>query len=177
MIKLKQITTNDKELYKYGEELMTQSFPSDEYRDLNELRQYVDSLQHFHYNIILNDNTPIGILTFWSFEKFHYVEHFAIDSKLRNGGYGQKAIAYLLQQLNHSVVLEVEYPEDEMSERRINFYQRLGFELWKEEYVQPPYKHGAKPLPMYLMVHGDLVNTKDFELIKATLYKEVYGVN
>ena len=37
------------------------------------------------------------------------------------------------------VVLEVEMPTDEMSKRRIGFYERLGFELDNQVYHQPPY--------------------------------------
>ena len=40
MIRLQRITTADTDLYSYMEKLMTQSFPSEEYRELEELRKY-----------------------------------------------------------------------------------------------------------------------------------------
>ena len=40
MIKLKRITTADTALYDYMEQLMISSFPSEEYRELEELRKY-----------------------------------------------------------------------------------------------------------------------------------------
>ena len=40
MIKFQRITTTDAALYKYMEQLMTASFPSEEYRPLEELRNY-----------------------------------------------------------------------------------------------------------------------------------------
>ena len=43
MIKLQRITTADTDLYSYMEELMIQSFPSKEYRELEELRKYTDT--------------------------------------------------------------------------------------------------------------------------------------
>lgn len=39
MIRLQRITTADTDLYSYMEKLMTQSFPSEEYRELEELRK------------------------------------------------------------------------------------------------------------------------------------------
>lgn len=47
MIKFQRITTTDAALYKYMEQLMTASFPSEEYRPLEELRNYTDSKPHF----------------------------------------------------------------------------------------------------------------------------------
>ena len=43
MIKFQRITTTDAALYKYMEQLMTASFPSEEYRPLEELRNYSPS--------------------------------------------------------------------------------------------------------------------------------------
>lgn len=52
MIKLQRITTADTALYDYMEQLMTSSFPSEEYRSLEELRTYTDTKANFYNNII-----------------------------------------------------------------------------------------------------------------------------
>ena len=70
MIKFQRITTTDAALYKYMEQLMTASFPSEEYRPLEELRNYTDSKPHFYCNIILHQNTPVGFITYWDFGHF-----------------------------------------------------------------------------------------------------------
>ena len=70
MIKFQRITTTDAALYKYMEQLMTASFPSEEYRPLEELRNYTDSKPHFYCNIILHQNTPVGFITYWDFKPF-----------------------------------------------------------------------------------------------------------
>ena len=54
MIRLQRITTADTDLYSYMEKLMTQSFPSEEYRELEELRKYTDTKTHFYNNIIFH---------------------------------------------------------------------------------------------------------------------------
>ena len=43
MVKFQRITTKDTALYNYMERLMTASFPSEEYRPLEELRNYTDT--------------------------------------------------------------------------------------------------------------------------------------
>ena len=119
---------------------------------------------------------PVGLITYWDFGHFHYIEHFAIAPTLRNGGHGKSVLNHLCQLLKHPIILEVEIPEEEMAQRRINFYQRQGFSLWEEPYQQPPYKVGDNYLPMLLMAYGNLECEKDFDSVKECIYREVYNV-
>lgn len=176
MIRFQRITTADATLYAYMEQLLTASFPSDEYRSLEELRKYTDTKSHFYNNIIFYHDTPIGFITYWDFDSFYYVEHFAIDPAQRNGGHGKNVLNHLSQLLNHPIILEVEAPEEEMAIRRINFYKRQGFSLWEKPYLQPPYKPGDNYLPMLLMAQGNLQCERDFDRIKGRIYQEVYNI-
>lgn len=176
MIRIQPISTLDVQQYQFMEELLTAAFPPEEYRELKDLREYTDRTGHFYNNIIFDDDTPVGFITYWDFDNFYYFEHFAINPALRNGGYGKKVLDFLTEKLERPIVLEVEKPTEEMAQRRIGFYQRQGFTLWEEEYQQPPYKPGDDFLPMHLMVNGDLQCERDFEEVKQRIYKEVYNV-
>lgn len=176
MINIKRIDTSDTELYDYMERLMVSSFPEEEYRRLEELREYTDTLPDFYNNIIFDGETPVGFVSYWDLGFFCYIEHFAIDSAKRNGGYGQKLLAHLHKRNDKPFVLEVELPEEEMAQRRINFYKRQGYTLWNEEYFQPPYRPGYRNLPMLLMANGALESSQDFERVKERIHKTVYGV-
>lgn len=176
MITIKQIRSAQIEYYNFVEKLYLSAFPKEERRSLELQREYTDENPLFYNNIILSDNTPVGFISYWDFDDFYYVEHFAISSSQRNGGYGQKVLTYLKEKLSRPIVLEVEKPTDEFSTRRINFYKRLGYILWENEYLQPPYNEGDGHLPMHLMIWGDLDTERDFEQIKNKLYKVVYKV-
>ena len=176
MIRLQRITTADTSLYPYMEQLMVASFPPEEYRPLNQLREYTDGKKHFHNNIIFDGDTAVGFITYWDFDTFYYAEHFAIDPAQRNGGYGKRTLECLCRMLQRPIVLEVEMPEEEMARRRIGFYQRQGFILWQHPYLQPPYKPGDTFLPMLLMAYGDLQCDRDFEQVKSRIYQDVYNV-
>lgn len=176
MIKLQRISTADGFLYEYMEQLITAAFPPEEYRPLEELRLYTDSKPHFYNNIIFHHDTLVGFITYWDFGKFYYVEHFAVDPAQRNGGHGKNVLNHLCELLQHPIVLEVEMPEEEMAQRRINFYKRQGFALWEKPYLQPPYRPGDDYLPMLLMAHGNLECERDFETVKNSIYREVYNV-
>ncbi|NDV58694.1 GNAT family N-acetyltransferase [Bacteroides sp. 519] len=165
----------DTELYDYMENLLINSFPEEEYRELSDLKEYTDHKPIFFNNIILNEGKPVGFITYWDLDSFYYIEHFAIDPNQRNGGYGQKLLNYLSGILDRPMVLEVELPTTEMAQRRINFYKRQGFELWSNEYFQPPYKIGFTNLPMLIMVKNGLNSDKDFEAVKSKIHKVIYN--
>ena len=74
------------------------------------------------------------------------------------------------------VVLEVEMPTEEMSKRRIGFYERLGFVLDHHVYFQPPYRRGEALLEMRLMTHGELDLERSFKRVKTIIHQNVYGV-
>ena len=175
MIRLQRISTAD-EQYQFMEELLVSSFPPEEYRLLADLKEYTDHKSKFHNHVILEDDQPVGIITYWDFDRFYYIEHFATSPTLRNGGYGKKTLTHLCNELQLPIVLEVELPTNELAERRILFYQRQGFTLWENEYKQPPYRPEDDYLPMRLMVSGDLDPQTDYEDIKANIYRKVYGV-
>ena len=113
MIRLQPISTSDLQHYKFMEELLIDSFPPEEYRQLEQLREYTDRTGNFHNNIIFDDELPVGFITYWDFDSFYYVEHFATNPALRNGGYGKRTLEYLCNYLKHPIVLEVERPVEE----------------------------------------------------------------
>lgn len=175
MIEIKKITTKDKTNYSFVENLMHTAFPEQERRDTPQQREYSDNNPLFSNNVILEEGKPIGMISFWNMGDFYYIEHFAIDPTLRNGGYGKRVLESIKELLHNPIVLEVEEPTDEISTRRIGFYKRLGFILNEKTYVQPPYRKGDTELPMFLMTYGPIDMENEFERIKNTIYKEVYG--
>ena len=98
------------------EELLVESFPPEEYRELEHLREYTDRIGNFHNNIIFDDDLPIGFITYWDFDEFYYVEHFATNPALRNGGYGKRTLEHLCEFVKRPIVLEVERPVEEPGE-------------------------------------------------------------
>ena len=169
----KRVTDAEGDDYLFSEKLLVESFPSDEYRSIEEQRTFVKERENFHMNIIYSSTTPLGIISYWKFDTFTYVEHFAMLHALRNCGYGAAAIKKLIEK-EQNIVLEVEKPTDEISRRRIAFYQRCGLTLCEKEYIQPAYRADSNEIPMHLMSCA-VETDKNFEHIKSTIYREVYG--
>lgn len=164
------------EHYPFMEQLMKTAFPLQERRDSVLQRENADHNPRFHNNVLLKNGTPVGLLTCWNFDSFLYIEHFAIHNGIRNKGYGQAALKTLKDMWQGMVVLEVEEPTDELARRRIGFYERQGFMLQPYPYQQPPYRERDGWFPMKLMtLRADGFSTADYENVKNTLYREVYG--
>lgn len=172
-ITIKRITDTENDEYTFAERLLVNSFPTDEYREIEEQRKNVNNRENFHMNIIYSSTTPVGIISFWEFGTFTYIEHFAILPTLRNCGYGAYAIKELIKK-GKNIILEVEMPTDETSIRRINFYKRCGLTLCEKEYIQPAYRNDSNEIPMYLMSCGMDLNN-NFDYVKGEIFRTVYG--
>lgn len=158
------------------EELYVSAFPSEERRELIELREKIVSDERFHPHALLQDGVFFGLLNWWDFGDFIYGEHFATLPELRGQGLGTIALEDL--KLRHSgrpVIIEVEHPTDELTTRRIQFYERRGLIGHDTPYVQPPYRWTDTPTPMKLMSYGTLAQV-DLTPFIQTIYREVYGV-
>ena len=175
-MELIRINSLDGKLGEYAKSLLTGSFPEAEYRDMDEWKRITEEKRNFYNNIIIDKEKTVGILTYWHFELFVYIEHFAVDPLFRGGGYGTDILSHFVNMVQCPVVLEVERPMDEQSKRRISFYQRNGFRLWTADYWQPAYRKGGAGLPLYLMVYGNLDENEYFNFIRNCLYVTVYGV-
>lgn len=162
--------------YEFVEELLVSAFPVEERRDNNLQREYTDQKENFHCVLIQTcQGDPVGVITYWDFTDFIYIEHLAITKQLQGKGYGKKALQTLLEEKKLPFILEVEIPTclNDLAFRRIGFYKRLGFRLRRIPYNQPPYRVGDKWYPMKLMTIGK------FPLINKairTIYHDVYDI-
>ncbi|MEG1544611.1 MAG: GNAT family N-acetyltransferase [Tannerellaceae bacterium] len=152
------------------------SFPPEERREFTLIRQLIDNAPRFKAYQLLRNGVYVGFLTSWQFADYIYAEHFAIDETARNGGIGAAAMKQFMAICTTPIVLEVEMPTEELSKRRIGFYQRLGFVLDDHSYQQPPYRPGEPWLEMRLMTYGEIDLDKDIEQVKTTLHQYVYGI-
>ena len=174
MISFIPIKDSEHPLYTYSEKILVESFPKNEYRDLLQQKENVNSNTLFSCNIIIANENPIGIINYWTFNDFYYIEHFAIDSAKRNQGYGKKVLEKLKEEIGKPFVLEVETPDNEIAIRRVHFYERAGLKLYDKPYLQPPFRNGDDFIPMRIMAYGKELTDKELSIMKQIIYKEVY---
>lgn len=180
MIFFTEITTDSKH-YPFVEDLFLSAFPEEERRNEADQRENI-MFNPFMHCLLLSDvsDTPLGFLTYWNFESFTYIEHFAIDSKYRNMGVGGEALSSFLEMQHRPIVLEAEIPTaNPMALRRIGFYLRYGFVQLHETYLQPSYPgRNSEPLPMLLLLFAEESKKHpSAHQMKMKIYQEVYGIS
>ena len=157
---------------RFAEELFEDSFPLSErpkFDDVEDLEE-----KNFHFLVVTNDDEPIGIFTYWEFPEFNYIEHFAITPELRGQGMGKATMLNFMLQHPEQVVLEIEEPNTEQAEHRLEFYTDLGFTRQSQDYVQPSYHAKKTPaIPMIIMTKYEL-DDGEFEEVREILYHAVY---
>ena len=169
--KINKITIEDFEsLYK----VMENSFPSIERRDFEGQKKLFNE---GFYNVIgckdSNDKVS-AFLAFWKFDEFNFVEHFAVDESLRGEGIGTKLFNHYLESTDKLTILEVEPPEDEISTRRIKYYERMGMKMNDYDYMQPPLQQGKPLIPLKIMSYENELMDHEFNNIKRCIYNNVY---
>ncbi len=177
MLQLISVSPGDTATLQFIERIYIQSFPPDERRDFREVEKLLEQNACFNIVSLAHENSPVGFISYWQWEEFAYIEHFAIDSALRGGGYGAEGITRLLNQLGIPVVLEVELPENELSRRRIRFYERAGFTLCPLPYTQPAYSPDKQSMQLLLMSFGEMNLDHNFDAVVTRLHSQVYGVS
>ncbi|WP_447951807.1 GNAT family N-acetyltransferase [Chryseobacterium koreense] len=114
----------------------------------------------------------VGYMILWELSSFVFIEHLEIFGKYRNRKYGSQMIADLFR--NYARIALESEPEnqDNNSRRRISFYQRNGFTIIDETYVQPSYGEGKKPLSLLLFANW---KPENIDRIKEEIYDVVYA--
>lgn len=176
MIQISQVCPDDGAALSFIERVYTDSFPQDERRDFDEVVRLIRENDDFTIALLSNGEQPVGFISYWPWSDFTYMEHFAIDNRFRGAGYGAESMTALLKLLDKPAVLEVEKPTDDLSKRRIAFYQRLGFVLNTHPYIQPPYSPDRQPLELYLMSYGNFDLDRVFDTVVTRIHNRVYGV-
>ncbi len=152
-------------------ELFESSFPACELREKEKVKELFENGQLKIYG----SSDSLVAMYVWEFEKFVYLENFAVSSKYRGQGIGGKVLLELIHFFpSKTIVLEVEKPYDDMSTRRVGFYQRSGF-VWNEfAYKLPPLRDVETDVDLHVMSYKNQLNQEDFNEIKEVLFKDVY---
>ena len=120
-MELKKLT-NDSPDIEVLEEINVEAIPECE---RNSLRSLMDTGATV---LGIYDDRPVGFLVIREYKNILYLAYLAVDSTLRSKGLGGKALEELVSNNPDSmIVVEYEAPNNELNNRRKNFYKRNGF--------------------------------------------------
>lgn len=169
MLRPYRIKSIDDVYYSSFLKLFEESFPEAERRPVEWLGELVEHEPRFHCVVYVEQGDALSkdvlaLLCYWSLDTNHdgcamctdsnftYVEYLAVSPLLRGMGVGSDIMKRFVSQVN-TIILEVEPPVCTLTQRRVAFYERLGFKLLPCDYWQPSY--GVLPgVALRLMLHS-----------------------
>lgn len=155
--------------------LMQKSFPKNEYRTYENQKKL---LSNKYYKIIPYfgaENEFLAFAAIWEFDSFTFVEHIAVSEKCRGMGIGSKIMRDIINHSETDIILEIEPPNDEISVKRLGFYEKLGFKSNDYPYLQLPLNKNDKPLPLKILIYPQKLDEQKFKEIQKVIYSNVYG--
>lgn len=154
--------------------MIQDNFTDDEHRNFDQQKSL---LSNELYKIkVANENEEIkAFVAFWTFQKFIYIEHLAVDKSCQGTGIGTELLKELLRDTDKMIVLEVQPSKDENSKRRIKFYKNNGFYYNDYEYLQPAYSEDKNDVELKILTSNREINDEEFNEVVNYLYKYVYN--
>ncbi len=97
-----------------------------------------------------------GLLFFWEWKGYRYLEHLAVAAPLRGQGFGSEMLRYL-RDSEHTIILEIDPLVNELSVRRLQFYERAGFTLTPYRFLHLPYRLEAQPQELLILSYPQMI--------------------
>lgn len=161
------------EFYKVYE-VIEKAFPLSEYRTFDE-QMVLMELPYFNAMLIEDENALVGILIEWELEHAIYLEHLAVNPEIRGKGLGSILMREYLSKSANNIVLEVEDIDTEIAQRRIGFYERLGFTLSNISFKQPQFEgRDEETVNLRIMHYPNNISNDELLKIKEEILQKVY---
>lgn len=161
------------EFYKVYE-VIEKAFPLSEYRTFDE-QMVLMELPYFNAMLIEDENALVGILIEWELEHAIYLEHLAVNPEIRGKGLGSILMREYLSKSANNIVLEVEDVDTEIAQRRIGFYERLGFTLSNISFKQPQFEgRDEETVNLRIMHYPNNISNDELLKIKEEILQKVY---
>lgn len=151
-------------------EIYREAFPRKERRsEADQLRALADPL--FRTEGIFVDGTLRGIVFYWLFGESRYIEYLAMAPAMRGRNLGSQVLQRFCA--GRRVILEIEPPEDELTVRRLHFYERAGFHADARRYIHPSYSRPFEPHRLVLMSYPSPLENDEARLFADFIRERV----
>lgn len=150
------------------------SFPLHEQRN-HEQQLYAFGNKHYRLFCQNNENRLDAFLAFWDFEEYVYIEHFAVNDKIRGKSIGTNTLRQFKKEIKKTIVLEIDPVIDEITAKRLDFYQKLDFKLCPFKHIHPAYHKKYEPHELLVLSSDSILSPAMYETFRNDLNKIVMG--
>ena len=168
---LQRLYNESDALFSQATALYEAAFPPIERRDADEQARVMQK-EDFHFAVMMTEDGFSGIALYWETPAFLFLEHLAVLPALRGRGYGGVALE-LLKGKGKTVILEIEPPVDELTRRRLAFYERNGFRLTPHDHLQTRFRPDDSDLELKVLSYPHVINEAEYRRFYAYLQREV----
>lgn len=148
------------------------SFPNHELRLWND-QKAVMSDPAYHFDMCLMNGTLAGLILYWDFGSYVYVEHFCVEPALRGHGLGTLILRQLAQQNSKPIILEIDPLIDDIARRRRDFYVRCGYVQNGYKHIHPPYQLANLGHELIVMSYPRALSQAEFDTFTLDLRDKV----
>ena len=135
--------------------LYENSFPQAERRKIEDhIRASED--EHFYPLSIWDNNQLIGLAFYWQWNNYRYIEYLAVSPALHGHGYGSQIIRHI-RDSEHIIILEIDPLINELSVRRLQFYERAGFTLTPYRFMHLPYRIDGASQELLILSYPQMI--------------------
>lgn len=170
-MEFKRIKSKDDKYFNNTMEIYKTSFPIFEQRTMSNQIEVLEDKEYYS-TIICENNALVGLLFYWKYEKYAYIEHLAIAPNLRGKNYGSKILKRFCE-YNKYTILEIDEPIDEISIKRLKFYSEIGFKLQDFEHIHPPYRKDYKGHKLKVMSFNRDLSKEEYDKFNIFLKDKV----
>lgn len=170
-MRVHKIANCEDSLYNEFIELYGTSFPIFEQRTEAQQRSAFED-ERYNLETYIEDDKFIGFISYWEFDSYIYIEHLAINSSLRGEGYGSRLLREFAQRSGKMLLLEIDPIVDEISAKRLRFYEHNGFVANIHTHRHPPYRESFEGHQLIVLTTEREINKAEYEQFSSDL-KEV----
>ena len=170
-MELKRLSSEYQYLFNKAFSLYESAFPGEERRDSSEQARVLNK-NAYHFDLIFEGDSFIGVMLYWETDAFVFLEHFVTLPEVRGNGYGAKALD-LLKAKNKTILLEIEPPVDQITERRFGFYKRNGFVMNDFYHIQAKYHIGDEDFELKVMSYPKALSNEEYRSFYEYMTREI----
>ncbi|RNC65504.1 GNAT family N-acetyltransferase [Proteiniphilum sp. X52] len=166
-----RIDLNDRARWDRVWKLYEESFPLAERRKKEDhLRAYADD--RFFPLSAWEGEELIGLIFFWEWDSYRYLEYLAVNPELRGQSFGSRMLKYL-RDSQHTIILEIDPLSNELSVRRLQFYERAGYTLTPYRFTHLPYRLEAEPQELLILSYPNMITKEQHNDFVGFVNEEV----
>lgn len=177
MITLTEITNRADVDYQTIETLYLESFPAQERLPFEVLHLGArPSGIYYKLEKVMIDDRCVGLMSSVESSSFILLFYIATLPTVRGGGIGVQLLEALKLRCSteRPLIAEVEYVTDDITRRRVGFYERNDLTIQPYNYTMPDQTNPNQSVALHIMAWPTELTPSQFEAINESLLHQVY---